>query len=89
MRATGLLLIILGLLAVGFGFNANVAVDAPGMVASDPRLQSGLVANTDLMSQRESIILVGCTAFLAGIILVAAKALLDAIAPPRPKVAAD
>lgn len=89
MRASGIVLMVLGLLAIAFGFNANVAVEAPGLVMTDPLLQSGRVANSDLISQRESIILVGCASFLSGVILTAARAILDALQRPRTPATAD
>ena len=89
MRAAGIILIVLGLIGIAFGFSANVAVDAPGVITTDPLLRSGQVANSDLMSQRESTILVGCAAFVSGIVLLAARAVTDAVhrrEPPASKV---
>jgi uncharacterized membrane protein YgdD (TMEM256/DUF423 family) len=66
MKRLGIALIIVGAGLMVFALFMTVGVSAPDYVTTDPALQSGMVANVDMIGQREVIATVGGSAFISG-----------------------
>lgn len=82
MRRLGFGLITGGAVMMVYALAMNVGISAPEILTTDPALQSGTVANIDLIGQRGMIAAVGGSVFVSGwLALIAAH--LKALRPPE------
>lgn len=82
MKRLAIVLILAGVGMMAFSLFMNVAVNAPDMTYADPLLRSGVVANIDLIGQREVLAQVGTALFIGGWIAFAVQALRPVSPPP-------
>lgn len=66
MKRLAIALILGGAGMMIFAISMSVGISAPDMITTDPALQSGMVANIDLIGQREVFAVVGGSLFVSG-----------------------
>lgn len=82
MKRFGYILIVVGVGLMGAALVMDVTVAAPGIAFADPALQSGRIANWDLIGKRQVLATVGTGIFVGGWISLVVALLREGRSPP-------